>query len=90
MSGRQLKKTIIAETAAYAVTGCIVGGVLGLLLHRLLYGLIITSNWGEIWQPPIAVLAVTMVAVLLTTFVSVHSVAGKIKEMSIVNVVNAG
>lgn len=90
MSGRQLKKTIIAETAAYAITGCIVGSVLGLLLHRLFYGLLITSNWGGVWQPPIAVLAVTVLVAFLTTFVSVHSVAGKIKEMSIVNVVNAG
>jgi len=35
MSGKQLKKIITA--AAYAITGCIAGSVLGLLLHRFFY-----------------------------------------------------
>jgi putative ABC transport system permease protein len=90
MSGRQLKKIITAEAAAYAVTGCIVGSVLGLLLHNLFFGLLITSNWGAVWQPPVAVLTVIILAALLTTFISVISPAKKIEEMSIVNVVNAG
>ena len=55
------------------------GSVLGLLLHRFLYELMITSNWGDLWQPPIAVLAVTILAALLTTFASVHFVSGKLK-----------
>jgi putative ABC transport system permease protein len=90
MSGKQLKKIITAEAAAYAVTGCIAGSVLGLLLHNLFFGLLITSNWGAIWQPPIAVLTVIILSALLTTFISVLFPAKKIEEMSIVNVVNAG
>jgi len=90
MSGKQLKNIITAEAAAYAITGCITGSVLGLLLHRIFYGLLVTSNWGAIWQPPFAVLAVIILAALLTTFVSVLSPAKKIEEMSIVTVVNAG
>jgi putative ABC transport system permease protein len=90
MSGRQLKKIITAEAAAYAITGCIAGGVLGLVLHRFFYGLLVTSNWGVNWQPPLTVLAVIILAALLTTFVSVLSPAKRIEEMSIVTVVNAG
>lgn len=90
MSGRQLKKIITAEAATYAITGCIVGSVLGLLLHRFFYDILVTSNWGAPWQPPFAILAVTIFAALLTTFISVLSPAKKIEEMSIVNVVNAG
>ena len=90
MSGRQLKRMVTAEAAAYAITGSIVGGVLGLLLHRFIFESIITSNWGALWQPPLAVLAVTIIAALVTTFVSVLSPTRKIEEMSIVNVVNAG
>ena len=52
MSGKQLKRVVRAEAAAYAITGSIVGGVLGLLLHRFFFGLLITSNWGQLWQPP--------------------------------------
>lgn len=90
MSGRQLKKIIAAEAAAYAAAGCAVGSVSGLLLHRFFFGLLVTSNWGEPWRPPVAVLAVTVMAALLTSLISVQFLAGKIEKMSIVNVVNAG
>lgn len=90
MSGKQLKKVVRAEAAAYAITGSIAGGVLGLLLHRFFFGMLITSNWGQLWQPPIAVLTVTIAAAILTTFIAVISPARKIERMSIVNVVNAG
>lgn len=89
MSGRQLKKVIRAEAAAYAITGSIAGAILGLLLHRFFFGMLITSNWGQLWQPPIAVLAVTITAAILTTFIAVISPARKIEDMSIVGVVNA-
>lgn len=90
MSMKQLKKNILAEAAAYAIIGCIVGSILGMILHRFFYGLLVTSNWGAIWQPPFAVLAVTILAALLTTLIAVILPAKKIAEMSIVNVVNAG
>jgi putative ABC transport system permease protein len=44
MSGKQLKKTITAEAAAYAITGSVAGGVLGLLLHRFFFNLLVTPT----------------------------------------------
>lgn len=90
MSGKQLKRMVTAEAAAYAISGSIVGCLLGIVLHRLLFHLIIASIWGEAWQPPFAVLAITVFAAILTTFVAVILPTKKIEEMSIVNVVNAG
>jgi len=78
MSGKQLKKVIRAEAAAYAITGSIAGGVLGLLLHRFFFGMLITSNWGQLWEPPLAVLIVTIAAAILTTFIAIISPARKI------------
>lgn len=89
MSGKQLKKVVRAEAIAYAITGSITGSVLGLLLHRFFFGMLIASNWGEIWQPPLVVLIVTILAAILTTFIAVISPTRKIEKMSIVNVVNA-
>lgn len=86
MSGRQLEKMI----AAYAVSGCIAGSVTGLLLHRFFYGLLITSNWGAPWQPPAAVLTVTVFAVIFTPLVSARCLARKIENTSVINVVNSG
>lgn len=90
MSGKQLKRMVMAESSAYAVTGSITGGVIGLFLHRWLFGLMITPNWGDVWQPPLAVLAVAMTGSILAALLAVISPARKIKEMSIVNVVNEG
>jgi putative ABC transport system permease protein len=90
MSCKQLRKMITAEAAAYAITGSIVGSVLGLLMHRYFFGLMITSKWGENCQPPAAVLTIAIFAALFTTFVAVILPAKRIEEMSIVNVVNAG
>ncbi|WP_018751225.1 FtsX-like permease family protein [Paenibacillus sanguinis] len=89
MSGKQLKKMVTAEAAAYAISGSLTGGILGLILHRFFFGMLITANWGELWQPPLAVLIVTISAAILTTFIAVISPTRKIENMSIVNVVNA-
>lgn len=90
MSGKQLKKIITAEAAAYAITGSIAGSILGLWLHRLFYGILVTPNWGAVWQPPLVVLAAIILATLLTTFLAIISPAKEIERMSIVNIVNAG
>lgn len=90
MSGKQLRKMILAEAVAYGVTGSIIGGVFGVLLHRYVYGLLITVNWGVVWEPPVVILGVAVVASMVTILAAVAAQAGKIEEMSIVNVVNAG
>lgn len=89
MSAKQLKRMVTAEAAAYAISGSLAGGVFGMLLHRLFFGMMITSNWGEPWQPPLPVLAVAILAAIFTTVVAVISPTQKIAETSIVNVVNA-
>ena len=90
MSGKQLKKVVRAEAAAYAITGSIAGGVLGLLLHRFFFGMLITANWGQLWEPPILVLLVVISAAILTTLLAVIAPTRKIENTSIVSVVNAG
>lgn len=90
MSGIQLKKMVTAEAAAYAIFGSLTGAILGLLLHRFFFNLLITSNWGELWQPPLVVLIITISASILTAFIAVASPTRKIRKMSIVNVVNGG
>ena len=89
MSGKQLKKVVRAEASAYALTGCIVGGVLGILLHRILFGMLVSSMWGEPWEPPIVFLAVTVGVAIITTMLAVIFPAKRIEKTDIVNVVNA-
>lgn len=81
---------VTAEAAAYAVSGSIAGGVLGLLLHYFFFGMLIKSNWGQHWQPPLVVLIVTITAAILTTFIAVISPTKRIERTIIINVVDAG
>lgn len=90
MSGKQLKKVVRAEAAAYALTGSLTGGILGLILHHFLFTMLITSNWGQAWKPPILVLGIIVSMAIMTTFIAVISPTRKIEKTSIVNVVNAG
>ncbi len=60
MPGKQIQKVIRAEAAAYAVTGSIAGAVSGLFLHRFFFEMLINSNRGQEWEPPLLVLAVVM------------------------------
>ena len=90
MSGKQIQKVIRAEAAAYAITGSIAGAVSGLFLHRFFFEMLITSNWGQEWEPPLLVLVVVISSAILTTFIAVIAPSWKIKKTSIVNVVNAG
>lgn len=90
MSMRQLKRMVIAEVASYTAVGCLAGSTLGILLNKFFFAMMVTSNWGAHWQPPLTVLIVTISAAILTTFIAVISPTRKIEKMSIVNVVNAG
>ena len=89
MSGKQLRKVVRAEASSYALTGCVVGGILGIVLHRVLFEMLVTSMWGEPWEPPIMFLVVTVGAAIITTIIAVIFPAKKIEKTDIVNVVNA-
>lgn len=77
MSEKQLKNVVRAGASAYAITGSIAGGDLGLLLHWFFFGMLITENWGQLWEPPILVLIVVQLTGLepMTSCVGVwHSI----------------
>lgn len=89
MSGKQLKRMVTTEAAAYAMAGSLAGAVFGLYLHRFSFEMLITSNWGEGWQPPLALLATVLLVGIFTTFIAVILPTKKIEKMTILHVVNA-
>lgn len=89
MSGKQLHHLVLAEASTYAICGCLMGCILGLPLHRLIYHSMITSRWSIEWQFPFIPLAVIIIIAVVTTILSVIRPVKKINEMDIVNVVNA-
>lgn len=53
MGNRQITKMITAEAITYAACGTIIGFVLGLLLHYLIYVKIIVTHFGGTWKVPV-------------------------------------
>lgn len=89
LSIHQLSRMVIAEATTYAVSGCIIGTFLGLICHKLLFGLLISSNWGEAWTIPFVELGIILLIVVLSVILAVYGPIKRIRKMSIVDTISA-
>lgn len=89
MDFRQLTRMITAEALTYALSGCVVGCAAGIPLRRFLYQTMISGYWGELWQLPVAPLAVVLVLVLITALLAVIAPARRIGNTPITATINA-
>lgn len=79
----QIIKMIAAQTLVYAVSGSVAGCVLGLVLHRCLWKLMITAHWGINWQVPLAALAVIVGLVASSCILAVRGPKKRIETMNL-------
>lgn len=84
MSNRQLVKMIVSEAGVYAVSGVILGCIIGLPMHWVIYVSLITNFWGTAWSIPFIPLGLIITIVFLTSFLSVREPAKRLHKMSIV------
>lgn len=89
LSNHQLQKMIVAEASTYALAGCILGSILGLSLHKLLFSKMISFYWGDPWKIPIFELGIIIVIVILSVLIAVKGPIRRIKEMSIIDTISA-
>lgn len=84
MSKKQTAGMIRSEALTYAISGCVSGTVLGVLLSKWLYGFLITSHFSYAkWQLPIAELAVVLVFFFLSVAAGTYGPIKKVKSMSV-------
>jgi len=89
MSTRQLVRMVRAETVTYAVTGSIVGCLLGVYVHRLLFLSMITKRWGDEWNAPLLLLLTVAAVVILSAYMEVYQPTKRIRDLSIVDTIDA-
>lgn len=89
MSCRQFTKMITAEAATYALSGSLLGCLLGLPLHWLLFEKMVSARWGTPWQFPFSAVALIVGIVLLAALSAVHGPAKRIREMSVTEAIHA-
>lgn len=89
LSTRQLSRMVISEASTYAITGCVVGTVLGLICNRALFALLINSKWGDPWTIPWVELGIIVLIMVLSVVLAVRGPIKKMQKMSIVDTISA-
>ena len=89
LSQRQLVKMVVAESCSYALTGCMAGCVFGICLNRLMFEILITSHWGQAWEMPWSRMLLIVAVVCFATSLSVYGPIKRIRNLSIVDTINA-
>ena len=88
MESRQVTKMIAAEAITYAASGAIVGIVLGLMLHHLIYVKIIISHFGGTWKIPATSIVMIVLLISVSCILAVHAPAKRIRNMPITATIN--
>lgn len=85
----QMTKMIACEAFTYAVSGCVVGCVIGLPLSKLLYDFLIAGHFpSAVWQFPITSLGVILLFVSIAAIAAIYTPAKRIRNMSITATIN--
>ncbi len=89
MDEHQVTKMIAAEAFTYAATGCIAGCVIGLLISKWIYGILITAHFSyAIWKVPVAPLLGILLFVLATVILAVYAPSKRMRDMEITEIIN--
>lgn len=84
MDSHQLTKMIIAEALTYALSGAAIGCLIGLLLSKGMYDVLITSHYAyALWNIPIGSIMIIVIGVLCASIAAVYRPSKRIRGMAI-------
>lgn len=89
LSRRQLGNMIVSEACTYTLSGSIIGTILGLFCNKLLFNMMISSHWGDIWTIPWTELGIILLVMLLSVALAVYRPIQTIQKMSIIDTISA-
>lgn len=87
MSKSQCKKMILTESIIYVTSGFILGNIVGIGLHKILYNWLITDKWGIQWQWPITLIVFNTLLCGSATILSIIYPLKKVDQVSIVELI---
>jgi len=89
MDERQITKMITAEAVTYAVSGCAVGFIIGLLVSKQLYDYLITARFSyTTWNIPVVSLVIILLFVVAAAIAAVYAPAKRIRNMAVTDTIN--
>lgn len=84
MDNKQLIKIVAGEAAMYTFFGIIFGCIVGLPINKILYEILITSRWGQVWYIPVNSLCIITSVLLISLVIAIYDPAKRIKNLTIV------
>ncbi|WP_057871146.1 FtsX-like permease family protein [Liquorilactobacillus ghanensis] len=85
----QITKMIVAEALTYAVSGCVVGCIFGLLISKFLYDHLITAHFSyATWTIPVVPIMMIFLFVVIVTTTAAYPPAKQIRNMAITETIN--
>lgn len=89
MSDHQVTKMIAAEAFTYALSGCVVGCTIGLMVNKLLFDILIADHFSyAIWSLPIIPIMIILMFVFIAVAVAVYAPSRRIRNISVTETVN--
>ncbi len=88
MESRQVTKMIIGESAVYTLCGTVVGIIIGLLFHYLIYVKLFITHFGGSWNIPVTTIIIIFLLVFCSCVAAVYAPAKRIRNMAITNTIN--
>lgn len=89
MDEYKITKMIAAEAFTYALSGCAVGCIVGLLISKLLYYNLITSHFNyATWSLPITQLLIIILFVFIIVIAAVYAPSKRIRSISVTKMIN--
>lgn len=89
MDEHQITKMITAEAFTYAVSGCAVGCIIGLLISKQLYDYLITARFSYApWTIPVVPLVIILLFVVAAAIAAVYAPAKRIRNMAVTDTIN--
>lgn len=89
MDEHQVTKMIAAEAFTYALSGCVVGCAIGLMVSKLLYDTLITEHFSyATWSVPIVPLVIILMFVFVAAIVAVYTPSKRIRNISVTETIN--
>lgn len=89
MDGRQLTKMISAEAVTYALSGCVIGCIMGLLIEKMLFNILIRDHFAyAVWSLPISRLLIIAVFILTAIFAAIYAPSRRMRNMAVTETIN--
>lgn len=89
MDTRQITKMISAEAVTYALYGCVIGCIMGLLIEKMLFDILIQGHFAyAVWSLPVSRLLIVVGFVLAATFAAIYAPSKRMRHMAVTETIN--